>query len=120
MESELEERQQALEERAAKENIGIMQTPQLRKRHREEIKQLNRKATSHAVSVLLHELKDRYHDLPEVVTFLDEIERDIRMPSNSANRKRRRNRSSPGMHRDYTTAMKSMCSCTTKPMRTHR
>jgi lon-related putative ATP-dependent protease len=126
MESELEERQQALEERAARENIGIMQTPtgfvlaplregkvideddfrklpeeergkiqedirhltqelqaqieqmpQLRKRHREEIKQLNRTVTSHAVSVLLHEVKDKYASLPEVTTFLDAIERDI-------------------------------------------
>jgi lon-related putative ATP-dependent protease len=126
MESDLEERQQALEERAAKENINMLQTPtgfvlvpvhkgkvidedefrklpdeqreniqeairrltqelqaqlehmpQLRKKHREEIKQLNRKVTSHAVGVLLRELKDRYRSLPDVVAFLDAIERDI-------------------------------------------
>jgi predicted ATP-dependent protease len=51
--------------------------PRLRKRHHERIRDLDREVTSHTVSVLLEELKADYRDLPDVVSYLDDVEQDI-------------------------------------------
>ena len=51
--------------------------PRLRKRHHERIRELDREVTSHTVSVLLEELKTDYRDLPDVVSYLDDVEQDV-------------------------------------------
>jgi len=51
--------------------------PRLRKRHHERIRDLDREVTSHTVAVLLEELKADYRDLPDVVSYLDDVEQDV-------------------------------------------
>jgi len=51
--------------------------PRLRKRHHERIRDLEREVTSHTVSVLLEELKADYRELPDVVSYLDDVEQDV-------------------------------------------
>jgi lon-related putative ATP-dependent protease len=55
----------------------IEQMPKLRRRHRERLKALNQEVTTHAVGVLLAELKSKYEDLPDVGAYLDEIQQNI-------------------------------------------
>jgi len=55
----------------------IEQIPKLRKRQRERLKALHQEVTTHAVGVLLAELKNKYGDLPDVAAYLDEIQQDI-------------------------------------------
>jgi lon-related putative ATP-dependent protease len=55
----------------------IEEMPEIRKRHRERVKALNRQITEHAVGVSLGELIEQYRDLPEVVTYLDDVRSDI-------------------------------------------
>jgi len=55
----------------------IEEMPKLRKRHRERLKALNQEVTTHAVGVLLSELKKKYEDLPNVGTYLDEVQQNI-------------------------------------------
>jgi lon-related putative ATP-dependent protease len=123
---ELETQWRALEERAEREHIGILQTPtgyvlapvrdgevideeafsklpeeereqvqatiqrlsdelqshiermpQLRKKHREKVKALNRQVTEHAVGVLIDDLQAKYAELPDVVAYLDAVEGNI-------------------------------------------
>jgi lon-related putative ATP-dependent protease len=57
--------------------IRIERMPQLRKKHRERVKELEREVTAHAVGVLLSELKEKFHEIPAVVTYLDDVEKDI-------------------------------------------
>jgi lon-related putative ATP-dependent protease len=55
----------------------IEQMPTLRKRHRERLKALNQEVTTHAVGILLAELRKKYEDLPDVGTYLDQIQKNI-------------------------------------------
>jgi lon-related putative ATP-dependent protease len=55
----------------------IEQMPKLRKQHRERLKALNQEVTTHAVGVLLMELKNKYGDLPDVGAYLDEVQQNI-------------------------------------------
>jgi len=55
----------------------IEQMPKLRKRHRERVKALNQEVTTHAVGILLAELRKKYEDLPDVGTYLDQIQKNI-------------------------------------------
>jgi len=55
----------------------IEQMPKLRKRHRERLKALNQEVSTHAVAVLLAELKSKYGDLPDVAAHLDEVQQNI-------------------------------------------
>ena len=51
--------------------------PKIRKRHREQVRALDQEVTAHAVGVLLNDLKKNYEDLPSVLAYLDEVQRDI-------------------------------------------
>jgi lon-related putative ATP-dependent protease len=55
----------------------IEQMPKLRKKHRERLRALNQKVTTHAVGVLLDELRSKYGDLPDVVAYLEEVQNNI-------------------------------------------
>jgi lon-related putative ATP-dependent protease len=51
--------------------------PKLRKRYHERIRKLDQEVTAHAVSVLLEEIKNRYQDLPDVLSYLDAVQQNI-------------------------------------------
>jgi len=55
----------------------LEQMPKLRKRHRERVKALNQEVTTHAVGVLLSELRKKYEDVPGVGSYLNEVQQDI-------------------------------------------
>jgi lon-related putative ATP-dependent protease len=55
----------------------IEHLPQLRKKHREQVKALNREVTEHAVGVLLSDLRKKYRDLSAVVTYFDDVQKNI-------------------------------------------
>ncbi len=55
----------------------IRQVPQWQKERREKVKQLNRETTMFAVGHQIKELREKYTDLPEVLTYLDAVERDV-------------------------------------------
>ncbi len=55
----------------------VEQVPRWRKEARGKIKQLNREATGLAVSLSLRQLKEKYKDLPQVLAYLDEVEKDV-------------------------------------------
>ncbi len=55
----------------------IERMPRLRKKHRERMQALNRDVTSYAVGVLLAELKNKYRQEPTIVSYLDDVEKDI-------------------------------------------
>jgi lon-related putative ATP-dependent protease len=49
----------------------------LRKRYHERIRKLDQEVTAHVVSVLLDEIKNRYQDLPDVLSYLDAVQQNI-------------------------------------------
>jgi len=51
--------------------------PKLRRRHHERVRTLDQEVTAHAVSVLLEDLKEKYQALPAVLSYLEEVQRDI-------------------------------------------
>lgn len=55
----------------------VEQVPRWRAEAREKVKQLNREATSLAVSHSLKQLKVKYNDLPQVLGYLDAVEKDV-------------------------------------------
>lgn len=55
----------------------IQHIPQWRRETREKVKALNRKVAMSAVGHLIEELKKNYHDLPAVLSYLDEVEQDV-------------------------------------------
>ena len=55
----------------------IEEMPKLRKRHRERIKALNQDVTTHAVGILLSELRKKYEDVPGVGSYLDAVQQNI-------------------------------------------
>ncbi len=76
-EAEREQLQAAIKRLSDELQRHIEQLPQLRKKHREQVKTLNRHVTTHAVGILLAELKNKYQELPAVVTYLDEVQQDL-------------------------------------------
>ena len=55
----------------------IEKMPKLRKRHRERMKALSQEVTTHAVGILLSELRNKYEDLPDVGSYLDQVQQNI-------------------------------------------
>jgi lon-related putative ATP-dependent protease len=55
----------------------IERMPQLRKKHREKVKAINRQVTEHAVGVLIDDLKNKYGELPTVVAYLESVQENI-------------------------------------------
>ena len=65
-------------ERLSKElQAHIEELPKLRKKHRERVKALNREITEHAVGVSLSDLMEKFRDLPDVVTYLENVRANI-------------------------------------------
>lgn len=55
----------------------VEEMPKLRLKLREKVKSLNQDVTSHAVSVLLTELKHKYRAVPRVIEYLEAVETNI-------------------------------------------
>ncbi len=55
----------------------IRAMPDLQRRHRERVKQLNREVALSAAGHLLEELRRRYADLPDVLVHLDAVQQDV-------------------------------------------
>ncbi len=55
----------------------IEHMPQLRKKHREQVKALNREVTANAVGVLIADLKKKYAEVPNVGEYLDDVQGNI-------------------------------------------
>jgi lon-related putative ATP-dependent protease len=56
----------------------MRQVPQWEREHREALRDLNRDTTGFAVAALITDLRNTYADLPDLVEYLDAIERDIK------------------------------------------
>jgi lon-related putative ATP-dependent protease len=77
-EAERERIQHDLEE-VQGELEGVMQkVPQWDREHREAVRALNRETTGAAIALMMNELRTGYRDLPEVASYLDAVERDIK------------------------------------------
>ncbi len=76
-EPERERIQATIEELSELLERNIERMPELRKKHRDLVKALNRDVAEHAVGLLLRELKQRYQELPDVVDYLQAIQQDI-------------------------------------------
>jgi len=76
-----EEERKKMEEKVEevqKEAQKIMQKiPTWEKEMREKIKELNREISNLAVGPLLGDLKNKYKDLPQVIEYLEDIEKDM-------------------------------------------
>jgi lon-related putative ATP-dependent protease len=55
----------------------IERMPQLRKKHREKVKAINRQVTEHAVGVLIADLIRKYGEWPKVVAYLESVQNHI-------------------------------------------
>lgn len=55
----------------------MKQAPQWQKEGREKIRDLNREVSSFAVEHMLRDLRTKYESLPEVLGYLDALERDV-------------------------------------------
>lgn len=55
----------------------IDEMPELRKRLRERVRALDQEVVSHAVGLLLKEVREKYRDLPQVCAYLNDVERNI-------------------------------------------
>lgn len=55
----------------------IERMPQLRKKHHEKVKAINRQVTEHAVGVLIQDLKKKYAALSKVVAYLESVRQNI-------------------------------------------
>ncbi len=76
-ESERAEIQKAIKVLSEELQSNIEHMPQLQKKHRERVKALNRDVMEHAVGVLISDLRKKYRDMPAVVIYLDEVQRNI-------------------------------------------
>lgn len=76
-----EEKRKSIEEtieRLSEElQARIEEMPRLRKKHREKVSALNQDVAAHAVGVSLKQLKKDYAELPAVLSYLDDVEKDI-------------------------------------------
>lgn len=71
---ELEARAMELQEELQKR---LRQVPRWQREMRERLKELNRQFANLAVGGLIHELREKYEGLPEVVEYLNEVQQDI-------------------------------------------
>jgi predicted ATP-dependent protease len=55
----------------------LQKLPQQERQQREELRKLNQEATSNAVGYLIAELRRRYEDLPDVLAYLDHVQKDL-------------------------------------------
>jgi lon-related putative ATP-dependent protease len=55
----------------------IEHMPRLHKKHRERVRNLNRQITEHVVGAMISDLKEKFHELPAVVMYLDEVQDNI-------------------------------------------
>ena len=55
----------------------VERVPQWRKEARSAIKQLNREATTAAISHSLRQIKEKYADLPHIAAYLEAVEKDV-------------------------------------------
>jgi len=74
---EQERFQRDIAELQAKLQEAIRAMPELQRRHRERVKQLNREVALSAAGHLLEEVRRRYADLPEVLAHLDAVQQDV-------------------------------------------
>jgi lon-related putative ATP-dependent protease len=65
---------EALQERLQK---AIRQSPQWIRQNRTRVKELDEEVASYAVAPLFSEIKEKYDDLPEVLAYMDAVEKDI-------------------------------------------
>jgi lon-related putative ATP-dependent protease len=76
-ESEHRKIQAAIGELQEKLQTVLRQMPRLEQEGREKIRKLNQEVTIFAVGHLIDELRNKYADLQEIVTFLDAVQKDI-------------------------------------------
>jgi hypothetical protein len=57
------------------ESAGAL--PKAARRHREQIRKLERQATTQAVTQVVDDVRAHWTDVPEVLSFLAEVERDV-------------------------------------------
>jgi len=53
------------------------QAPRWERELRDKLRELNRDVTSFAISLLMDELRKRYHDLPQVMAYLEAVQADV-------------------------------------------
>ena len=56
----------------------MRQVPQWEREHRDALRELNRDTTGFAVASLIGDMRNEYADLPDVLDYLDAVERDIK------------------------------------------
>ena len=69
--------QQTIQRLSEELQAHIERMPQLRKKHREKVKALNREVTEQAVSALIADLKRQYRHLQGVSEYLDDVQNNI-------------------------------------------
>jgi len=77
-EEERQRIQHDLEEAQSELETVMRQVPQWEREHREALRALNRDTTGFAVANLIADLRANYADLPDIVDYLDAVERDIK------------------------------------------
>src|SRR5271166_303311 len=77
-EAERERIQRDLEEMQGELEAVMQKVPQWEREHRNAVRELNRETTGAAIAVMMNELRAGYQDLPDVVEYLDAVERDIK------------------------------------------
>jgi predicted ATP-dependent protease len=76
-EEERERYQRDVDELQARLQEKLRAMPDLERRHRERVKQLNREVAIYAAGHLLEELRRRWDGLPEVLAHLDAVQQDV-------------------------------------------
>lgn len=69
--------QEAMEALHQKLQAILQQAPQWESERRQKIRELNREVTRHAIAHLLNGVREPYHDLPEVQSYLEVVEQDL-------------------------------------------
>src|SRR6516162_113277 len=77
-EAERERIQHDLEEVQGELEAVMQKVPQWDREHREAVRALNRKTTGAAIALMMNELRTGYRDLPDIASYLDAVERDIK------------------------------------------
>jgi lon-related putative ATP-dependent protease len=70
--------QHDLEEAQGELETIMRQVPQWEREHRDALRELNRDTTGFAVANLIGGMREEYADLPDVLDYLDAVERDIK------------------------------------------
>ncbi len=76
-EEQRREIQAAVQELGEELQLRIEQMPEIRKRHLERVRALDRDVTAHAVKLLLNELRQSYREFPDVLEYLGEVQHNI-------------------------------------------